>query len=140
MHTKELGNIGEMAAAKDLMLNGFHVFTELGDISKIDLIAEKDYNMYRIQCKCYKSINEETVSVYFKKSGPGYSFRYTEKDFDIMSVYVYDLNILFYVPSFYATTHGILTVRLTQPKNNQHRKITLVENCTLENALNTCKK
>lgn len=51
MHNKRKGNIGELAVALELANHEYSVFTEQGDISKIDLVAEKDGVLIRIQCK-----------------------------------------------------------------------------------------
>ena len=39
MHTKQSGSLGELKVAADLIARGYAVFTELGDLSKVDLIV-----------------------------------------------------------------------------------------------------
>lgn len=46
MHAKIKGNIGQFATCLVLSTMGFSVFTEEGDISKIDIIAEKTTNLF----------------------------------------------------------------------------------------------
>ena len=53
LHKKNKGSIGELKVAADLITKGFSVFTELGDNSKVDLIAIENstYKTYKIQVK-----------------------------------------------------------------------------------------
>lgn len=51
LHSKEKGNIGEMAVAKDLLRHRWEVFYELGDLSKVDLIIHRKGILLRIQVK-----------------------------------------------------------------------------------------
>jgi hypothetical protein len=39
LHNKTKGALGEIAVAKDLLAKGYQVFAELGDNSRVDLIA-----------------------------------------------------------------------------------------------------
>jgi hypothetical protein len=76
MHSKTKGSIGQLTIAADLLSKGYEVFTELGDNSKIDLIAvSKDYDLIKIQVKCLTPVNG-SVKLSCIKSGPNYSFRY----------------------------------------------------------------
>lgn len=127
MHSKEKGNIGEMAIAKDLMVKGYHVFTELGDISKIDLIAEKQGKLLRVQVKCLAA-KDSKVKVDRRKSGPNYKYQYTEEDFDWLAVYVYNKDIILYIPvkELSSVNHQI-TVRIDSSKNNQTKGVRVAE-------------
>lgn len=56
MHSKQLGNLGETIVAASLIKKGYSVFTQLGDLSKIDLLAVgSDFNPIKIQIKCIHS-------------------------------------------------------------------------------------
>ena len=130
MHSKAKGNIGEMAVAKDLMLKGYSVFYELGDLSKIDLIALKNKKTFKVQVKTKWNTTNGTCSADLRSSGPGYSYKYTEDDIDIIACYAADRDIVFYVnvkDIISNNTRG-LTIRLDKPKNNQTKGINLLEN------------
>lgn len=98
MHSKTKGNSGQFAIALVLSKLGFSVFTEEGDISKIDLIAEKNGILLRIQCKAITPINN-TLKLYLIKSGPSYKFRYQKSMFDYFGIYDLVNDKVYFVPS-----------------------------------------
>lgn len=122
MHSKIKGNIGEFAVAKHLAEKGYSVFREIGDLSKIDLIAEKDSKLIRIQVKAITEKNGK-IDVYSKKSGPNYSFSYKEDMVDVFAIYVLNHNFVFFVSSKDVCAQAaILSFRLlSKPKRiNQY--------------------
>lgn len=123
LHAKQVGNIGEMKIATDLMRLGYYVFTELGDICKADLmVMEEDYQPYKVQVKSYKSSGGKVVLTN-KKSGPNYNFRYQRKHIDIYALYVYDLDIAIYVPATYFNNSNTITIRVEPSRNGQTKGI-----------------
>lgn len=126
MHPKRKGNIGELKIAADLCQKGYSVFTELGDISKTDLIVETEKKLIKIQVKALTSINGK-VQLDIQKSGPNYRFRYNKKDVDIFAIYVLDRDLIFYVPVVDALKHRQTTYRIDPPKNNQKLLIRYVD-------------
>lgn len=99
LHPKAKGNVGELKVAAHLADLGYAVFTELGDLSRVDLIAERsDGRLIKVQVKCRKSKNG-TVVIDRNKAGPGYRFRYGRDDVDVFAVYVYDYAEVFFVSS-----------------------------------------
>lgn len=120
LHAKQKGTLGELAIAQDLISNGYAVFTELGDLSKVDLIALVPIPV-KIQVKSLKSTNG-AIELSSRKSGPNYRFRYTEQDVDIFAVYVYDRNIIAYIACKELLENSrMMTLRIDKPKNNQHK-------------------
>jgi len=97
MHAKKKGSIGELAVALDLMHQGYAVFTELGDLSKVDLIAEIRSKLIKIQVK-YKRLKWNAVELSLKKAGPNYRYQYTRNDVDLFAVYCPDTGDICYVP------------------------------------------
>lgn len=52
LHSKAKGALGEIAVAKDLLAQGYQVFVELGDNSKVDLIVlGSDFLPIKVQVK-----------------------------------------------------------------------------------------
>lgn len=130
MHSKMKGNVGELKVAAALSKMGFHVFTELGDLSKIDLIAEKDGKLTKIQVKCaFKHLG--TYRITAKKSGPNYQFRYTEKDADVFALYCFEDDRIVWITArvLCHPSCGNLAFRSEAdvPKNNQVKKIRKIE-------------
>lgn len=86
MHSKRKGNIGQLATSYFLSQFGFSVFLEAGDISKIDLIAEKDGKLITFQCKAITP-KKGILSLSLRKCGPNYTVKYSEDQFDFFAVY-----------------------------------------------------
>lgn len=130
MHSKVKGTIGHLTIAAELVKLGCEVFTELGDNSKVDLIALYKNKPIKIQVKAYTSEdNGGNVIVYATKSGPNYSFKYSEDEVDIFAVYVLDTGDVFYVASKeLCLKNRMISIRLRETKNGQKSKIRLVEN------------
>jgi len=128
MHSKKKGALGQLAIAADLVSQGFEVFTELGDLSKIDLIAvDSEYRMFKIQVKAITSVSGK-VEVLATKSGPGYKFKYKSKQVDVFGIYVLDKNIIMYVQAKEVISQRkSLTIRLTKTKNGQVKGIRYFE-------------
>jgi len=124
MHTKAKGTLGELKIAADLVEKGYGVFTELGDLSKIDLIAvSSDYHLHKIQVKCYNSDNG-VVKIYATKSGPNYKFRYENHQIDIFAVYVLDRDTILYISANEVLScNKLLTVRFDEVKNSQTKGV-----------------
>lgn len=97
LHSKAKGTIGELAVAQDLIRQNYAVFTELGDLSKVDLIALKGSKVLRLQIKSVFE-KEGTASIGLGSSGPNYKYYYTAEDVDVMVLYVIDLDEIIYVP------------------------------------------
>ncbi len=116
MHAKFKGNVGAFVLSLFLAEQGYSVFTEQGDISKIDVISEKDGELLKYQAKAVTPVNGK-ISAELRKCGPGYVYRYTEKDFDYMSVYDLENKQLYIIPSkiLFTNKHS-LTFSLQPPK------------------------
>lgn len=126
MHSKVKGTLGELAIAQDLIGQGFPTFTELGDNSKVDLIALTPKPI-RIQVKALNSINN-VVQVSATKSGPNYKFRYSIDDLDIFAIFVLDTKDIFYVSVEEILSNAkTSSFRLASPKNNQIKGCRYVE-------------
>lgn len=124
MHSKQKGNIGSTAVVLILQKNGFNVFSEIGDYSKVDLIAEKDCILKKIQVK-YVSIRNNTVKLKIQKSGPnGYRYSYTAKDVDWFALYSHESEEVFWVDADLACSNKTgIVIRLKDSKNNQLKDI-----------------
>lgn len=118
MHTKIKGNIGQFATSLALSKLGYSVFTEEGDISKIDLIAELNGKTIKFQCKAITPTKGKLV-LPFRKCGPGYSFYYTPKMFDYFSVYDLTSGKLYAVSTELIDELKTINLRVQPTKNNQ---------------------
>lgn len=131
LHSKQLGNIGELSVAADLAKKGYSIFKELGDYSKIDLIAEKDNKLVKVQVKSSSYEDRETILLPLKKRGPnGYTHVYSVEEVDIFALYIRDTGEIIYIASSEAlsTSSTFVTFRKSIPLNNQSSKVRMVEN------------
>ena len=123
MHNKQKGNIGEAATILRLAQLGYNVFKEVGDLSKIDVIAERDGKVIRIQCKCVKPKNG-MLQLSLKKSGPGYQYKYKSTDIDYFALCNIETSEVAFIPSSIVNENGSnLNLRLVPSKNNQVKNV-----------------
>lgn len=123
LHPKAKGNVGEARIAAELMGLGYAVFTEMGDLSRTDLIVERpDGRTAKVQVKCRKS-KAGAVTVDRQKSGPGYRYSYERDDVDVFAVYVYDTgDVLFVAARVICAERRTTTFRLRPAENGQAQK------------------
>jgi len=144
MHSKQKGNIGVAATVLALQKQGLSVFSELGDYSRIDLIAECNGSLKSIQVK-YAKNDKGKINLPLRKSGPnGYRYTYKVSDIDWFAIYDPKTENVYWVKSDEALSHrNGFTLRTDKPKNNQSKNINLAENYTIDRFLrdytrNTC--
>ena len=121
-HRKVKGSFGELKVATDLVRQGYAVFSEFGDNSKVDLIVLVDHVPVKLQVKCYASSNG-VVSVYGRKAGPNYRYRYRREQIDVFAVYVYDRDVVLYISASEIVGHGRIKIRFDAPGNGQQKGI-----------------
>lgn len=128
MHTKRKGNIGELAVGLAFAKAGYSIFYENGDISKIDLIAEKNGKMIRVQCKAYNPKHDsDCIPLKFSKSGPNYNFDYNKSDFDFFAILNLANEEIYLINSDIIENKKSITLRVAKSKNNQ------IKNCNDSN-------
>lgn len=135
MHSKRKGNIGQFAIGLALTKLGYSVFTEEGDISKIDIIAEKEGKLIRIQSKAITPTDNKLI-LNLKKSGPNYKFKYEHGVFDYFGIYDLEDGNVYLVPdSVLLENNNTFNLRKTQPKNNQISGIHTASDYLIEKVL-----
>lgn len=140
LHKKQLGNLGELKVASDLINQGYYVFKELGDICKCDLIVlNQDYAPIKVQVKAFNTV-KGAISIKSSKDGPNYHFDYEQKHADIYAVFVPDKEIILYISNKELLKYNTLTIRIDKAKNNQ-QKVNKAENyLNFERALRDCTR
>jgi len=137
MHSKRKGNIGQFGVGLALTKLGYSVFTEEGDISKIDLIAEKDGKLIKIQAKSITPVNGQ-IPIPLKKSGPNYQFYYDADMFDYFAIYDLEDGKVYLVSSDILKTHNTqFNLRKNPPKNNQEHSINMARDYLIDKVLGT---
>jgi hypothetical protein len=118
------GTIGHLSVAKDLTSRGYPVFTELGDTSRVDLIALVDDKPIKIQVKSHTS---KYGRVEVSAIGPHKSYMYSSKDIEVMALYVLDRNIIAYIPILELQDKKSFCLRIDASKNGQKISIRRIE-------------
>jgi hypothetical protein len=135
MHSKRKGNIGQFAIALELSKLGYSVFTEEGDISKIDIIAEKDGKLIRIQSKAITPKNN-TLTLSVKKSGPDYHYIYEQGIFDFFGIVDLEDGKVYLVPDEILSEYtSSFALRKIPSRNNQSKNVHNAEDYLLEKVL-----
>jgi hypothetical protein len=125
-HSKRLGGIGVAFATQVFLTHNFNVFKDETDLSRIDLIIEKNCILKKIQVKTSESYDEFTSSTKFslKKSGPnGYVHLYTPDEIDYFFLYDYVQNDYCIVKCSDYKNGTQITIRNNKTKNNQTSNI-----------------
>lgn len=123
MHSKQKGNIAQSAVIHALTQAGISVFVELGDYSKVDIIAEKGGIVRRIQVK-YGGKKQDVAILEVKKSGPnGYRYHYQTTDVDWFALYHPASGNVYWIRADLACSHkASIAVRVVPAKNNNNQQ------------------
>ena len=132
-NTSLQGALGEIAVVKDLMSRGYEVFQQMGEGSKVDLIAlDKNYSPIKIQAKSTYLKEDQTFSLSVRSNGGKRndvnrdSSLYSEEQVDVFALYVRDLDEVYYIPSSVALQYKTgMVLRLNEAKNGQTKGINL---------------
>lgn len=123
MHTKYLGNQGELKVAAFFAEMGISVFKELGDISKKDLVIDYKDRLLGIQVKTISKKNG-VYNFAAKKSGPNYQFRYTLNDCHFFALYCVEDKTIAWIKAEEATlSKKSFNLRADQAKNSQKKNV-----------------
>lgn len=111
MHSLNKGKIGELAVYKDLIKQGYNIYTPVVDSDQVDLVVElKNGAMNKVQIKAVTELKRGTaVTVDLTK------YKDTKR-IDVVAVYYLPKDIVAYVP--YDNSHA-LSLALSTGKNNQ---------------------
>jgi hypothetical protein len=124
------GTLGEIAVCKDLLQQGYDLFFEFGNHSKVDLVVlDENYNVYKLQIKAVNSM-DDAVNVYSIKTclNPKYNSSYTIRQVDIFAIYIINHDLVFYVSAKEILENGKCSkFRLTKSKNGQKKFVRYVE-------------
>jgi hypothetical protein len=122
---RDTGVAGELLVAGRLILEGYTVFREVSDTSKVDLLVVVNGHYVRIQVKTLHSLSDGAVVGVdrFKKGRTGNFIEYSSDEVDVIATYVYDLGKLIFVSTRELEESGqrSISIRFTEPKNNQKK-------------------
>ena len=138
MNTKTKGNIGEAIILSEFVKRGIQVSIPFGDNARYDLIAEFNGKLNKIQIK-YCSQLSETGSITCKTSS---SKNHTtnkrldtyKNDVDYIAFYIQPWNDSCLI-SIEDCLGNTFSLRKEKPKNNQSKKIHLVDDYSFDKIL-----
>lgn len=128
VHSKILGTSGELRVAHELYKRGIPCFGEMGDTSRIDLIAEVAGRLVKIQVKALSRV-DGAYELSNRKKAKGYEFLYASTDVDIFAVYCVDDDCVAWVRAVDFIQDGkrcTHRMRALPAKNGQARGVKLL--------------
>jgi len=138
MNTKGIGNIGEAKVLAKLVELGIPVYIPFGDNERVDLIAEFNGKLNRIQVKT--SIKaEDGVMIFSLNSSTmhrkkGVRHIYTDSEIDYFACYNIARDKIFLLP-VNEVSNNTINIRYEAAKNHQIKDIKFEENYLIENIL-----
>ena len=118
MNVNQKGSLGLIEVIRDLSKKGFECFTPMHDYSAVDLIAMRDYKMYRLQVK-YREEYRGTIEVHFRSMVNGKSVGIDFDAIDGWAIYCPEIDKIVYVSkSDVDLTKGSFSFRLSEGKKN----------------------
>jgi prevent-host-death family protein len=117
------GNVAELAVAKEAARLGLSVLKPLTEHERYDLVIGIGGRLLRVQCK-WASCRGEVIQVRLRSSyhSPtrGYVVTtYDRGEIDAVAVYCGELDQCYLLPIDLAAGRGVLSLRLSQARNNQ---------------------
>lgn len=133
MNSKRIGNVGEAYALARLVEMGIPVYQQFGDNEPADYIILIDDKALKVQVKSSdtydgdKVVFDLTSSTVHRTNGDKH--KYTTKEVDIFICYDIQTRELFLVRN--SGDMSSITIRYTEPKNNQQQGINYSINFSL---------
>ena len=138
MNSKRIGNIGEAKVLSKFVELGIPVYIPFGDNERIDLIAEFNGVLNRIQVKTSNSINEDNIRFDIVSStmhrNNGIKHFYNKNEIDYIACYSILKNEIYLIDINEANTQAII-FRYNTPKNNQVLNIRYASDYLLEDKI-----
>ena len=136
--SKRIGNLGEIKVISKFVEYDIPIYTPFGDCEKVDLVAEFNGKLQKIQVKT--SVKAENGVMKFdlvsstahRKNGVRH--KYTKNEIDYFACYNIARDKIFLIPIEMAPSSAI-TIRFEEPKNNQVKNIIVEDKFLIENIL-----
>lgn len=130
MNTKEVGNAGEAAVLAKFEKLGIQVYLPFGEGSRVDMIADFNGKLQKIQVKSVYSSQEKSKK-YCAKLTSNYARRiheekdilYTSEQVDFFGIYCFDRPEPILIPFKEVAGQKSVTIRYSMPDSNQLQKI-----------------
>lgn len=136
MNTSQLGNIGEVRVLSEFVKLGVPCYVPYGDGNTVDLIAQFNNKLNRIQIKTTTSLNKAGAMEWKVTRQDGYhgqKAQYNVNDIDYFAFYCLETDIVCLVPfdeNFPTTT---LSIRLDNYTGNRLSTMRFVKDYQISN-------
>lgn len=116
MNTQEKGILGQVSIVKYFVMNGYEVFSPVGDNASCDLIVLRDGAMMRVECKATEaSPNKKSWSVSLRQVRPNRTENkvknFDASKSDLLAVYIIPEDRVEVVPSYQVDGKTCFTVQ-----------------------------
>lgn len=133
MNTKDIGDLGELSAAKKLISQGKSVSFPFGDNERYDLIIDNGEELKKAQVR--KGVERDGYIVFkcysnHRNSGNIKRESFDEAEIDCFLVWHREENNIYEIP-IEETPKTEMRLRLSNPSNNQSKKVNWAENYLL---------
>ena len=102
MNTSRLGNIGEAKLLWEFVKKQIPVYTQFGDSEKVDIVADFNGKLNRIQVKTSEKVNDGRISWNIKGTtlvkGKLVNHKYTKEEVDYFGLYNLETDLLLLIP------------------------------------------
>ena len=126
-HPKDIGDFSMLEIMRALRRKGYHLLIPFGENTRYDLVIDDGVNLARVQCKTGRQRNGviefATASSYAHHPNPKILRRNYIGEIDLFAVCCRETCAVYLVPIEDVLTRSWACLRLTPPRNNQHRRV-----------------
>lgn len=113
MNSIQLGNLGEVIVLKEFLNHGIQCYLPYGDGSRVDLIADFNGKLNKIQIKCCEQSNGDTMT--WKVGGGSQHKIYNKDEIDYFALCCVEEQIVCLVP--FSEQRSSITIRKRETKD-----------------------
>jgi hypothetical protein len=128
-HPKVVGDRSTLAIMTALQAAGYGLYLPFGENTRCDLILQRDDGLLRVQCKTGRlregAIRFAVCSSYGHHRNPSTVRRDYRGEIDLFAVFCPETQGVYLVPIGDVPFRSTAYLRVTTPKNNQHRSVRL---------------
>lgn len=125
MNNKAIGTIGEQAVILEFTRIGVQVYTPIGDNCAVDLVAEFNRKLNKIQVKTSVNSEEKSYSCHLTKNflhvNNAGREKYTSDEVDYFALYNLNRKIPVLIPFSEVENQKYITIRFEEKGNNQNK-------------------
>ncbi len=125
MNNKAIGTIGEQAVILEFTRIGVQVYTPIGDNCSVDLVAEFNRKLNKIQVKTSINSEEKSYSCHLTKNflhvNNAGCEKYTSKEVDYFALYNLNRKIPVLIPFSEVENQKYITIRFEEKGSNQKK-------------------